>query len=206
MFRRYCDDCVRRLPNCLNEFEEGKYSAEFKADGYRVHLEFTDHGIVPWSRKWKKHPISKEMATLLKEKLSFPRGTILDGEWLERRTVGPETIILWDAMFHAGEWLGGMTYAERMNFLDCVPNVWNDDTLKNFSTLPGPILTVTHRTRKSFVEAFELSKSLPWTEGLVIKALDSTLVGSIKERTVNYAWTKCKWRGGSDGNKMGVQT
>ncbi len=203
MFRRYCDDCVRRLPSCLDEFEkqEGKYVAEFKADGYRTHLEFTEHGIIPWSRKWKKHPISKEMATLLKE-IKFPNGTILDGEWLARRTDGPEAMILWDVMFLSGEWMGEQPYAERMKRLDSIPRL---DAL-DLHLMTGPILTTTHRTYKCFSEAFEQSKSLPWTEGLVIKALDSTLVGSIKERTTNYAWTKCKWRGGSDGTKEGVQT
>ena len=206
--RRFCDDCVRRLPSSLPEFEaqEGKFLAEPKGNGFRTHLEFTGDGILVWTRKWKKQPISKEMAALLKEKLDFPIGTILDGEWLERRTKGPEAIILWDAMLYAGIWMGTRPYSERMKLLKDVPNIWTEETLKNFQNLSGPILTVTHRIYKGFVEAFELTKSMPWTEGLVVKELSSTLIGSIKERTTNFAWSKCKWCGGSDGTKEGVQS
>jgi ATP-dependent DNA ligase len=205
--RRYCDDCVRRLPDSLPEFEkqEGKYSFEPKLNGYRLHLEFSEFGILPWSRKWKKHPISKEMAAILKEQLHFPNGTILDGEWMERRTKGPEAIVLWDTMFYSGEWVGDRSYRERMKLLEGVPNVWTEEFVQNFESLPGPILTVIQRLSAGCVQAFEQSKKILWTEGLVIKELDSTLIGSIKERTTNFAWSKVKCRGGSDGQKEGVQ-
>lgn len=205
LMRRYCDDCFRRQPTALAECEAqpGQWRAELKQDGYRLHLEFAAEGLTAWSRRWKKHPVSKELLAMV-ERLSLPVGTILDGEWLARRTVGTEVMILWDVMVLGGEWLGTKTYAERLMIRDSlgIPNVWDRIKPEELLKQPEPVLTVTHHVEQGFEKYFEFSKTLPWAEGVVLKRLDSKLIGSAKERKENPGWIKVKWRCGSDGHTL----
>ena len=204
MLRRYCDDCFRRKTDALAECDQaGQYLAELKADGYRAHVEFTPDGPTVWSRRWKKHPVSTAMLALLEKTYHFvPKGTIFDGEWLKIRTSGPETLMLWDVMFWKGKWIGTRPLIERRKFLIGTPNVWEKHDPEDFESLEEPILTLAHSTSKDFEAYFKWSKRLPWTEGVVLKKMDSTLVGSIKDRTVNPAWIKVKWRDGCDGHTV----
>lgn len=216
MFRRYGDDCIRRLPVALDECdkEANAWTSEMKFNGYRVHAERKDGQWLFWSRRWKKHPLGPKMLALAIAELEewskgreFGDGTMLDGEWLERRTEIAEGLIFWDVLLLNGEWQGDKPYRERMLALGGLTSLWNDGfRVEDLGSLKEPFFSVVQRNWSDHKAYYARATQIPWVEGLVLKRLDSKLIGSTKDRAINPSWIKVKYKGSSTGEKVGVQT
>lgn len=138
-------------------------------------------------------PVSDQVVQAV-SKLNLPDQSMLDGEWLNRRTkedqIG-ECLYLFDVLWFDDLWQGRSPLINRLELLDQI-------TSRGLSQY----LRVPDSARNGFVEFFETQKKLSWTEGVVIKELDSTIVGDRSGSVKNGSWIKVKWRSGHDGRQI----
>lgn len=185
----------------LKKREPGEWVGQYKWDGWRSLL-YKQNG--QWVRHSKydtglqaKTPIP---ATLIQElnALNFPDGTAFDGEWMGMRAVnhlnGRHYLILYDLHYHEGLWQGDKPYAQRLalltNLFDthkarCKVQTLNIELIESS---PGAAGT------GNLLELFQRAKTMPLTEGIVVKRLDSKLKGGLADSAKNPQWIKVKWR------------
>lgn len=139
-----------------------------------------------------KIPVKEEIVKAI-EALDLPDQSMLDGEWLARRTIGeiPETLFLFDVMWYKDEWQGKYPLRDRLNILEKIVS----GKLNEYIRIPESFTA-------DFKTAFDSQKKISWTEGLVLKQLDSTIISDRKECVKNPSWVKVKWRSGHDGRDI----
>lgn len=198
-------------PKRLVEWDRsGNYNCQQKIDGWRTVIILTETGIEYLSRHDKSldrdiEPEVKADALALKD--VFPAGTQIDAEWLSRRSCSKEynlrpMLYLLDIMRHGGEWLLAKPYRERQAILKDGMAQRDRDLLaeggdlgKNRIALP-----LTAESGK-FAAFYEAQMSIPYSEGVVVKHLDSKIVGNRKECVKNPLIFKVKYRAGADGTQ-----
>ena len=211
----YPNQPVEVFPDSLDDLDDGTSFAQSKVDGYRCLLmRDPSHNIIKsydGSESWdmgdgyfflsrrgvnKGGPtrldVSEEIIQEVRE-LGLPINTMIDAEWLERRTkkdgIG-ECLYAHDILWLEDHWLGQIDCWKRFNTLTCL-----------FSSL-GSVVKVVDHVEKGFRKFFEQQKQTPWCEGIVIKDKNHKIKGSRKECQKNGLWQKIKWRGGSSGRKL----
>jgi ATP-dependent DNA ligase len=124
------------------------------------------------------------------EKLNLADLTILDSEWMARRTIGecPEKIFIFDVIWLSNQWLGNLPYMERKRI--------REDLLKDKLTF---VLDIPEEVQNDIAGFFKKMTQIPWTEGMVGKHCDSKLKSGFDEPIKNPWWVKIKWRDGASG-------
>ncbi len=134
-------------------------------------------------------PVSEEIVKIV-ESLELPDLSMLDGEWMARRTIGeiPESLFFFDIMWKNDDWKGVLPFKTRHEMLM--------EILEN--KISGPV-KIPETYNNNFRENFDLQKQISWTEGLVFKHLNSIIISDRKECVKNPLWIKIKWRSGDTG-------
>lgn len=178
------------FPNYLSSLEGKNYIAESKYDGFRAVIFIDSKEVFSYSRHLKPIKMNSKILEHCKA-LGFPDGTALDAEWMGRRASHPECVYLLDVLYHDWQWQGNKTLAERISFFD-------DLKLSDWVLRPQSVSS-------GFLDFFESQISDPLTsptEGIVLKNLDSKLIGNPISSRENPLWFKVKWRAGPDGKQI----
>lgn len=178
------------FPNYLETLENKNYIAESKYDGFRAVIFIDSKEVLTYSRHFKPLSINPKILDMCKQ-LGFPSGTALDVEWMGRRTNQPECIYLLDVLYHDWKWQGKKPLVERLKHFENIK-------LSDFILRPQSVDC-------NFLDFFESQIGNPLTcptEGIVLKSLDSTLIGNPSGSKENPAWYKVKWRAGPDGKQV----
>lgn len=127
------------------------------------------------------------------ESWDLPDLSMLDSEWMARRTVGecPEKVFVFDTLWLANEWLGEVPYADRTTRLR--------DT---YSAKVNEHVDMPEQSKSGFAAFFAKMQTIPWTEGMVLKHFASVIKGDLDGCTVNPLMVKIKWRFGSSGRTV----
>jgi len=186
-------------PKHLEEWDRsGNYDCQQKIDGWRIIVVLTPNGPEFISRHNKSHTkdIEPELKKATQELYKhFPLATQLDSEWLSRRSCSieynlPPKLFLLDVMRHGEKWCLAKPYHERHKLIeDVVAKLESRQWIDVPPTAePG-----------TFVAFYEQQKTIPYSEGVVIKHKDSKIIGNRQECAKNPLWMKIKFRAGSDG-------
>jgi len=198
MLKHFPDKPWQRKPNELASWDDGDYVCQQKCDGWRVQvIKSLDGAIHYYSRHDKsltddiEASLKQEMAAML---ANAPHGSQLDGEWLSRRShsklPGAQPhLVMFDVVRWDRRWLLRKPYQERLQLLQEVVVPADNISLPETAE-PG-----------SFVSFYEQQKSIPQSEGVVVKLLRSTLIGDRNESKKNPHWFKIKYRGGRTGEE-----
>jgi len=211
MYFTYPNKPTEMFPDALSTFNSD-YEATSKVDGFRTEVIkapekwIRDLGYEPvgpnknlafLSRREKKRggptpiPVSESIVSdvLSLDLIDF---TCLDTEWMSRRTIGEidECLFLLDLPWYGDSWQGNVNYIDRKKFLcDLVPH--------NKTRLRYP-----ESTDMDFVSFFERMKTIPWTEGIVLKAKNSKIKVDRDKSPTHPSWIKIKWRSGDTGREV----
>ena len=184
----------------LPELDDGNSFADQKLDGYRTFIikdsqkRWHNQELVCVSRRGKdkggpvKFDVSDEIMESIKA-LDLPDQTMLDAEWLSRRTKDdgiPECIYVFDILWFDDQWIGSEDcWDRRQQLLDIVK--------------PNEHIRIPECVESGFSEFFEAQRKLPWTDGVIVKEKDSTIKTSVEECKKTALWIKVKWRRGHSG-------
>lgn len=198
------DKPLRTSQDSLEGFDkEENYIATYKYDGWRCIIDWDGENVDFFSRRDvdsggpTQHAVSESLKAEVKKFLlenKIPKNTRLDSEWICRRTDGPEEIYIFGIQYLNGEWLGRDIEDLRWTIVE---------TFK----YNQPHVHLAEFTRKDFVKFFtdiknrneHLPEGKQKVEGIVLKRLDSKLLGNVKVCKKNQGWFKIKWRDGSSG-------
>jgi len=217
MIFRYADK-----PYLLNDVKaslerldaEGTHFAQLKVDGYACYAvkdrqgetlsRFGQHrnlgdGLYLVTRRDASRggptdvPASEEIVEQVAS-LDLPDRSILLGEWMARRTKGelPETLFLFDVLWRDDHWMGQVPAWERWT---------RTRDLIRKAGLDGPVKAV-RTVREGFMDLFNESIRLPWSEGVVVKRRRGTLKGDVDRAVKNAQMVKVKWRSGDNGRDV----
>jgi hypothetical protein len=231
MLLRFPDCPLEIFPSILSELDkkQEEFDNTLKLDGWRtLTIKDPKHEIVKsylgGSESWAcgkdkdlfflskrglnkggptRMPVSPEIVVAV-DALNLPSSTMLDAEWLERRTQGDNiTQSLWllDVMWLNDEWKGKEQFKTRLELLSKILPLQTVDEL-----LSKPIKPVSIPGRPNIgmtiSQFFERTKSIPWTEGIVIRKLSSPIVGDREKCCDNASMLKAKWRSGCSGREV----
>lgn len=186
-------------PKSLKKLDESNnYDCSAKIDGWRMMLIISPEKIEYVSRHNKSFTSSIEESIKKEARILqaiFPDKTQIDAEWLSRRSCSKEynltpKLFLLDVIRYGEKWLFAEKYKDRIKLLDCIPF----SELKNIGK---PLEAMTGE----FEKFFEEQKKIAFSEGVVLKHKDSTLIADRKESVKNPLHIKIKYRGGCDGEK-----
>lgn len=137
-------------------------------------------------------PVKEEIVETV-DNFDLPNLSMLDSEWLDRRTIGeiPESLFLLDVLWYQDEWIGGKIWLERKPLLFTF-----QDKVNNHVRFP-----LRPKEGQKFSDFFEEMKSIPWTEGIVLRHNNNTQIGDRTECKKNATLIKIKWRSGSSGRE-----
>lgn len=180
----------------LEREEPGQHLAQFKWDGWRNQM-YKENGV--WTRHSKydvgpqaKTPLPLSIIQQL-DALALPDGTAFDSEWMGKRSVhltgGRQWLVLFDLLYLNGQWLGRLPFEQRHESLKTL-----FVTSKMACLTPTPDIEFAPIVDKDFYAMFELSKTMPLTEGIVVKGRNSLLHGKLTACEKNGQWQKIKWR------------
>jgi len=172
------------LRELITSQSDGEYAIQEKIDGWRVLL-FVNACTAAWTRhKTPLHEALKREAdfspalTDTLHNLHLPLGLVLDGEFLSSRRgyEGEERLFFFDVLFVEGVYIGRNPYRQRWSILtDLIPT---EGLTQVVEEVPAGILRNGGRLREM-------------AEGVVLKAWDSTIIGSQRESAKNPQWFKC---------------
>ena len=201
-----CPDAPYRISrDSLPEFDhENVYIASAKMDGFRCIIDWdgTDVGFFSRRAPDKGGPTALPVCDALKEEViawlqdnEIPALTRFDSEWIARRTEGPESLRIFGLQYYDGEWMGREREDVRFTLIE------------NMKYNQPHVLLVEY-TRSNYNDFFNQIKAkygnLPdkqqRAEGIVLKHIDSKLLGNIKTGKKNSQWYKIKWRDGASGH------
>ena len=202
-------------PKIWDEFKTQEWLATQKLDGFRLLIvKDSLHKIVKsfrgssnWARGTNKDlfflsrrgtnkggptniPVCEEIVKII-EKMNLADMTMLDSEWLERRTKDDdihECVFLLDYMWKADDWLGNSPHKDRI-------------VLVNELEIDNDWIRRPKYVTENYVGFYEKQKAISWTEGIVLKHVDSIIIGDDIECKKNPLWIKVKWRSGDTGRE-----
>jgi hypothetical protein len=183
--------------------QPGRWIAQRKRNGWRrpgYKLGcWTFHSKYETGEEAKAQPPLDLVAEL--ESLGIPDGTAFDMEWMGRRdteyTKGQNWFEIFDLVYWNKRWQGDVPLKDRLaNLKDLLY------LCRAKAKMDGKMLDAEHITpriilmpvvEKNFVEFYEQQKLDPLSEGMVMKRLNSTLLGNGRD---NPFWLKIKYREG----------
>jgi len=194
MLTRFPDKPHEMSKSKLDDLDhEGGWIATSKGDGWRCML-INQDGCQAWSRHNKRLDDLNDFNPDIMESfraLETPPGTILDTEWIRRRTKAKGNFCMLIGILRWGDkWLHRLKEKERF------------DRLLELK-IDGQALRQPRHRWHSFGSFFRLLESTDKIiyEGIVLKHQNSRLILNTKESKKNPLWVKIKWRGGADGQR-----
>ncbi|MHA2066678.1 MAG: ATP-dependent DNA ligase [Candidatus Thorarchaeota archaeon] len=200
-----CPDKPHRTSqDSLVEFDqEDCYIATVKYDGWRCIIDWDGENVGFFSRRDidsggpTRHKVCDELVGAVKAFLlenEVPADTRLDSEWLARRTTGPEQIFIFGVQYWGGQWLGRELETVRWELIAGLK--YNQQHVN-----------LAENTRHNYSEFFQRvmeedtqHSEKNWkVEGIVLKHVNSKLLGNLKTSKKNSRWYKVKWRDGASG-------
>jgi ATP-dependent DNA ligase len=138
-----------------------------------------------------KFPVCQDLINEVDE-LDLPDQTVLDSEWMKRRTIGEidESVFIFDVLWLDDIWNGKIPYCQRLETIDSIIN-------KDGSRVRLP--QVAH---ENYTDFYEAHKKIPYTEGMVLRHKFSTVSGNRMHCIKSNALLKMKWRSGADGREV----
>lgn len=189
---RFPDKPVASSPGVLEMLADGDWIAQIKFDGWRTLLEWDGSRPTLTSRHKTPIPASPDLVEFLANFLTGSPPMLLDGEFMGRRDNQAEALRLFDMLAFDGRWQGDMACYARLGLLcGSFPGLILAGTESRLSIVP--------HTTGGYVDFFEFSKTLPGSEGIVLKQKTSRFIGSVRKSVDNPLWLKVKWREGADG-------
>lgn len=193
---RYPDNPKRVSLDFLRTLDSepaGTWLAQPKLDGWRKIADSTS-GEWHYGAKHTKGDAAKPLPPELRkefESLSWPKGIVLDCEWVGCRVVEhvkEHCLHVFDILMHENDWLGNMGFWERYKLLAHI-------FAKASLYIPGPYVhLVPCWPNPGLMDRFMEQLQDPLSEGLVVRHKDSGLVGSFSAPAVNPQWVKVKYR------------
>ena len=206
MILRYPNKPSELFPESLPDLDDGNRFADQKLDGWRCFLTKNTAKTLPWSQednltfvsrrdKDKGGPVHLDVSDKIREAteaLNLPDQTMLDCEWLSRRTKDdgiPECLYIFDILWLEDKWMGGEDcWDRRQKLMELVK--------------PNDTLRIPEFVETGFEQFFNRQKEIPWTEGVVIKDKDCKISSSVQGCKKTALWIKVKWRSGHDVRKV----
>lgn len=191
------DKPKRGNPTVLKMMKSDKHMALTKYDGWSILIEITKYNINFISRLNNVIKTREQIADKIRQ-LNLPINTTLWGEWMCRRPDydGPECIVLFSPIFINGEFVGGQPFIKRFNWLCNLEIPFDDSNIKDSNKMPDcPILLPIHND-SDFVGFFELQKTLPRSEGVVVYKKDGQFYGNPYNSMDSPDMTKIQYRTG----------
>lgn len=209
----YPDYAITMTPEQLGGLDaEGSYVAELKLDGWRTFVTRDKSQKIAerfGGKEWgqgkdkslfflSKRPMTKGGPTRIPvcdeiihsvEALDLPDQSMMDSEWMARRTVDelPEKLFMFDVLWLDDKWRGDEFYYQRREQVESIVK-------------PSSVLGMPPFTKKGFEAYFNESKAaIPWAEGLFLKHSHSRIKGSPTKTKENALWVRIKWRQGASG-------
>jgi len=199
------DKPYRTSQDSLKEFDqEGLYLATVKYDGFRCVIDWDGKDLEFLSRRGMDkggpsiHPVSEELRletlAFLKENKVAPNSR-LDGEWVCRRTLCEPKIVIFGIQYSNGKWLGKKPEGLRWEIISSL-------------RYEQPHILLAEAVEDDYSGLFERSKNRDlarenedlWeTEGIVLKHINSKLIGNSDSNKKNPLWFKVKWRDAANG-------
>lgn len=179
-----------------DEDEKGEWIAQLKWDGWRTLLykqagqwvRHSKHDDGPAAKTQIPAPLMSELVSL-----KFPDGTAFDTEWMGGRCTdilnGRQYLIIHDLHYFNGQWQGEVPYQQRLKSLKTLLALHR---AKN--KVKTPNIELIDSVELGLLALYEKSKTMPLTEGVVIKRRDSGLIGRTTTPAKNPQWMKVKWR------------
>ena len=212
-FTFFPDKPKRTSTTCLRKFDNGRYTAVSKLDGFNLFMCNDGEEIECWSRTWKPLPVAdnlREAWLKLVKDGKIPDKSIINCEWMKMRAGvngnddkydGPEMIYLLTPYAMEGMFVGFRPYKERREWLEGLGLPTDDISVKESSKLEYD-LVLPATASENFEEFFEAHRGVYRTEGIVICANKGTLVANQDAPIKTKEMLKCKWREGSDGRTI----
>jgi ATP-dependent DNA ligase len=178
----------------IEKEEPGRHVAQFKWDGWRRPI-YIDNGKINLFSKHDFQAKKQPPASLIEEirALGFPDGTAFDAEWMGLRATsllnGRHYLVIFDLLYFNGQWQGDIPYEQRYANLKTLFELH-----KAKAKVQTPNIELEPICELGFLEMFERSKTMPLTEGIVLKRRSSKLKGKFTDSADNGGWLKCKWR------------
>ena len=145
-------------------------------------------------------PVSKEIIDTV-ESLNIPDQSMLDCEWMCRRTIGeiPECLFILDYPWLDDVWQGDNPYIDRKKLLlGAFPfSITQEPDFFGTTFFINEFVRTPTRTYERFSDFYAKGQNFEHAEGIVLKHLQSKIVGSRKECQKSALWVKVKWRSGS---------
>ena len=197
MLTHFPDKPHTQNPCFLQEWDDKRsYICQQKVDGWRVIvIRDKEGGWHYYSRQ--NNSLAAEIDPALKaevESLPIPPDSQIDGEWISRRACSikyelPQMIFLFDVLRWKGLWMFNKVLKER------------DALVKSLflEHHPEHVTTPVEAAPGKFAEFFEEQRTIPYSEGVVVKHLMSKMVADRRDCKKNDRWFKVKWRAGSSG-------
>lgn len=188
---RFPDLPMEAKPSIFDTLGDATYLAQLKFNGWRAMYEWDGSALTIWGRH--KRALVEPTPGFLADTARWMRERelppcLFDGEWMGRRDKDKaqvdERAWLFDMLAVNGAWIGGQSVEYR----------WA--VLGQFAPPELVVPCVTGRYR----EFFDMSRTVPGAEGIVLKRTGSRFFGKVDKSFLNPAWIKVKWRGGEDGN------
>ena len=152
-------------------------------------------------------PVSKEIIDTV-DSLNMPDQSMLDCEWMCRRTIGeiPECLFILDYPWLNDVWQGDNPYIDRKKtLLQAFPfKVAEEPEIFRRTActyIINEFVRTPTRTYERFSDFFSKGQNFEHAEGIVLKHLQSKIVGSRMECQHTGLWVKIKWRNGSSGRE-----
>lgn len=201
------------IPGVWKNFKDGEWEATQKVDGYQTFIvkdplkaikphTAPPNGVNKDLYFMSRRDIVKGGPTAIPanneiiktfDDLNLPPNTFICGEWMKIRTIGelPEKLFLLDLLWFDDVWFGCKQYWERKaKLVEIFRGRTNDHV-----AFPDVVIS-------GYQEFFEAQKKIPWTEGVVLKKLNSTAIGDCNGCEKNPMVVKIKWRSGSSGRDI----
>lgn len=201
---KFCPDRPKRTRrSCLKDYDNGKYLAVSKIDGYNLMMCNDDGEIETYSRTWKHLPVCQEIKDLWKE-LDIPNHSVINCEWMKFRAGsdefkydGIECVYLLSPYVMDGLFVGHLPYADRRQWLESLGIPMDDLSLQPSQITSRLILPAL--AESDFESFFDLHTRVPRTEGLVLCKRDGRLVANQDDRAETKDMLRVKWRDGDAG-------
>lgn len=209
-FDFYPDKPKETSLSCLEKFDNGKYLAVSKLDGWNLFMCNDGNKIECYSRTWKEIPVSdhlKECWLKLVKDSKIPDKSIINCEWMKMRAGttgdndkydGPEMIYLLTPYVMKGLFVGYRPYNERRKWLEDLGLPTDDLSTCNSYDLSYD-LVLPAKAESNFVDFFNKNKGVYRTEGIVLCRKKGTLIGNQNSSIKTKEMLKLKWRKGDDG-------
>jgi ATP-dependent DNA ligase len=208
-FEFYPDKPKETSLTALSRYDNGKYTAVSKLDGYNLFICNEGDKIEFYSRTWKPLPVCKEIEEEWRQMIAdkkIPGQSIINCEWMKYRAgngvdfryEGNECIYLLTPYAQEGFFVGHLPYHERRGWLETLDIPTDDLSVTDSSAISSRLL-LPAKAENDFAGFYEKHKTVIRTEGIVICRNGGRLTANQNSSIKTGEMLKLKYRKGDDG-------